>query len=88
MLGPEEWKRLAHAMKECSELTKIEDFAWSEDVLLRNEKIDLNGRLIHDGNSGVLSPSFIVLAELLHRPKAASITDLDLRLNTIPHLEF
>ena len=116
-LGPEEWRQLAEAMKESSELAKIEDFPWSQDILNpwsddvlkkkdkldsdqtinlpKNEKMDpdqqidlqkvvnLRGQLIHNGFTGLDSPSFKVFVELLQRPSAASITELDLRLNTI-----
>ena len=79
LLEYEDWGRLAQAVGGSSKLAIIKDFPWSRDVLPWKEKIDLHGRLIHDGCSGLKSPSFIVLVELLKRPNAASITDLDLR---------
>ena len=87
-LGLKEWAQLAEAMKESSELAKIQDFPWTEDLLQKKDKVDLRGSLIHDGCSGLKSPSFIVFVKLLQRPSAASITELDLRFSALPNLAF
>ena len=85
-LEPEEWGKLAEGTVGNSNLRKIEDFPWSEDILKNEKTVKLQGRLIHDECSGSKSPSFIVFVKLLQHPSAASITELDLRLNSFPNL--